>query len=498
MQLSSGLETRTEANTATEPPQAAAPEGSSCSTVRLEPSQVLVLAVWFGVLTGFGEIAIAGFKVFGQGQVVRGFPELLWMVPLADILLLALPGLVLALAAWLRPGFGSLRLVTFVYLTLAIFCLLLYVPGLRAYAKLLLALGLSSQVSRFLARHPRLLNLLIAWTTGWVRPLSVRSAAGAVHGLVHPDDASNLVDRRQILVGSTAALAGLATGIHGWEWVKERRALAGLPAADRGMPNVLFMVLDTVRAQSLSLHGYSRPTSPNLERLAKDGVCFQRAIASAPWTLPSHAGMFTGRPLQETGVNFGIAYTSPYPTLAEVLYAQGYETAGFVGNTAFLCPCFGLNRGFAHYESWESSLGQIIQTSALLEKVVNDDHVRAFLGNHQNLGRKTAAEVNQDFLYWIERRAPGRPFFAFLNYFDSHTPHLPSKALNGRFAHHARSIAPNVIYKRYSSDELDAMRAAYDECILDLDLEVGQLLEKLRERGHLDNTLIIITSDHGE
>src|SRR5262249_13914129 len=108
---------------------------------RLYPSQILVLAVWFGVLAGFCEVAVTGFRFYFQGKIVVDWPELLWMTPAADVLLLAAVGVLLAIGARLRAGIGSLRLVAFVYLTVSIACTLFRITQLSGWAKIILALG---------------------------------------------------------------------------------------------------------------------------------------------------------------------------------------------------------------------------------------------------------------------------------------------------------------------------------------------------------------------
>ena len=123
-----------------------------------------------------------------------------------------------------------------------------------------------------------------------------------------------------------------------------------LPSGDP--PNVLLIVLDTVRADRLSLYGYRRPTSPTLERLAKRGIRFDEARATAPWTLPSHASMFTGRWPHELDVNWHTPLGTKFPTLAEYLGSRGYATAGFVANVHYCSYEFGLDRGFTHYEDY--------------------------------------------------------------------------------------------------------------------------------------------------
>jgi arylsulfatase A-like enzyme len=455
----------------------------------------VVLAFWFGLLIGCCEIAVVGFRVYCLGKLVSDWPELLWMAPVAGILLLAVPSIVLALGAWLRRPIVTLGLVAFAYLTVTFACVFYYVPGLAGYTRVLLALGLSVQVSRIVARQPRKLSRLIDWTMRWSWPWGGRHP----FRVASPEtDGTDLFSRRRVLVGSAVAVAGLATTVHGWKWLRERRALRTLPAADPSRPNVLFVVLDTVRAQSLSLYGYGRPTTPNLERVAMQGVTFRRAIAAASWTLPSHATMFTGRWLSETRVNAGIPLGAHYPTLAEVLSARGYETAGFVANTGFLCPAYGLHRGFAHYESLRVSLGQVLSASTLVKEVSENPHLRRLSGYHQDLGRKTAAEINHSLLEWLAGRQADRPFFAFLNYFDAHHPYIPINEVSGQCDLPTPKNPRIDFSKNYTSAEIDALRSAYDGCILGLDTEIGRLMKRLKDGGYLENTVVILTSDHGE
>ena len=146
-----------------------------------------------------------------------------------------------------------------------------------------------------------------------------------------------------------------------WGWSCSRRA--GSSAASRssdgasragplppaGSPNVLLIVLDTVRADRLSLYGYPRATTPNLERLAARGIRFDEARATAPWTLASHASFFTGRWPHELGVRWMAPLRGDFPTLAEYLGSRGYATAGFVANAGYCSYDTGLDRGFTHY-----------------------------------------------------------------------------------------------------------------------------------------------------
>ena len=143
----------------------------------------------------------------------------------------------------------------------------------------------------------------------------------------------------------------------------EHRALSLRPPAKPGVPNVLLIVLDDVRAASLSLYGYDRPTTPNLERLARRGVVFSEARSTAPWTLPSHASMMTGRWPHELSVGPDLPLDGTFPTLAETLGREGYATAGFVGNTVYCNALYGMGRGFARYEdAYENQTVSLFET----------------------------------------------------------------------------------------------------------------------------------------
>src|SRR5262249_43485980 len=147
------------------------------------------------------------------------------------------------------------------------------------------------------------------------------------------------------------------TGARAWS---EHRRTAALPPPAPAARNVLLLVWDTVRAQNLSLHGYSRRTTPNLQRLAARGVQFRHAFATAPWTLPSHASLFTGRWPHELSANWKTPLDEQVPTLAGRLSSRGYDTAGFVANLDFCSRETGLGRGFVHYEDYPLSIWEAL------------------------------------------------------------------------------------------------------------------------------------------
>ena len=224
-----------------------------------------------------------------------------------------------------------------------------------------------------------------------------------------------------------ASLA-LCAGAFGWQSWMAPRATGSSTGVAPDSPNVLLIVMDTVRAQNLSLYGYARQTTPRLEQFAKTGARFDRAIATAPWTLPSHASMFTGRVAREMSADFRAPLDDMYPTLAETLGAQGYLTAGFVANTYYCNAENGLSRGFDHYEDYQLSLSEFAISASLSRAILNRDAVRRLINYHDVIGRKTAPDINRAFLSWLERQSE-RPFFAFLNYLEAHRAVFAARAL---------------------------------------------------------------------
>jgi len=416
-----------------------------------------------------------------------------WLVPLSNLLLFFGMGVVLAVATGLWPqrvGWISPRLLCAGVLLPA---LMVAGPQIHQGACLLLALGIAScLVPRLERPETRLRRWLL---------LSL-----------------------PILLGSVLVVAGF---VFGGDRLKEwREAARPLPPAEA--PNVLFIVLDTVRADHLSLYGYQRATSPSLVRLANRGIRFEEARATAPWTLPSHASMFTGRWPHELDAKWLTPLSKHFPTLAEYLGSQGYATAGFVANTLYCSYDTGLARGFTHYEDYILDLERLspMRTALLVARawdwfsqwalVLSRSYDAGRFRDWQQsalkwllaTGRKDAGSINRDFLRWSsQRREPGRPFFAFLNYFDAHSPYLPPEGTPFRFGSRPQTEADFILLAELWT-MVDKLRLSpryqllvpnsYDNCIAYLDERLGELFNALQERGVLDRTLVIITADHGE
>ncbi len=217
--------------------------------------------------------------------------------------------------------------------------------------------------------------------------------------------------------------------------------------------NVVLISIDTCRADHLSCYGYKRLTTPNVDSVARAGVLFKSALTPVPLTMPAHSSMLTGTypPTHGARLNDGYSLSAGNVTLAEIMREAGYQTAAFVGGFP-LDQGFGLNQGFDTYDC------------------------KFTIKNEQWLwgNQRTAGEVNRSALAWLQGHAR-KPFFLFLHYFDAHYPYEPP-----------------LPYARDYAGDLYAGEIAYvDHCI-------GEVLKKLRDSGAEDNTLIIITGDHGE
>jgi arylsulfatase A-like enzyme len=443
------------------------------------PHHPLRLAAWFGLVTGFGELLVLAQQHFyplwyqrERDKFILLSRDVVWMGPLADVVLFSIAGILLVLLFRIWPRLRSIRLAAAVFSFLGFLSLLCLriPPRLPLSTKALLAAGLAAQASYLLTRRPDWFQALVRRTLPWM----------------------------------AAAVVALALGVYGWETIRERRALANQIPPEGNRPNVLLIVLDTVRAGSMSLYGHSRPTTPRIDQFASSGVVFDRAFSTAPWTLPSMASLFTGRFPRDTSADWWEPLNDAHPTLAEVLGREGYATAGFVGNMVFGNEEFGLARGFSHWEVFLKSPGQFLLSSSLgryfgcwMSQGSGCD-LRPLVGYYEALGRKPAERINGDFLAWLGSRDSRRPFFAFLNYFDAHHPYLPAPPFDTMFGPAKPRRNPGKLRDDFTREEAGAELDAYEGEIASLDQEVGRLFDQLSERRLLENTLVIVTSDHGE
>lgn len=309
---------------------------------------------------------------------------------------------------------------------------------------------------------------------------------------------ARIVDTARRALPALAAAVLLA--MCGVEWAHfraEQAAAARLPAAPVGAPNVLLVVLDTVRADHLSSFGYPRPTTPNLDQLAAQGVLFENAFSTSSWTLPAHASLLTGRFPFEHGAEVH-AYDGRYPTLSEAFAARGYRTGAFSANTYYFAQPNGFGPGFLHFDGMFTRIGDVLSRSLYGRMLVMLYEENSY-GDLP--GRKRAAEINGDFFNWVDGDRT-RPFFAVLNLFDAHAPYLPPAPFRGRFS--ARPDPGGILnpwgdrQKLERPEDTRDERDAYDGGIAYEDTQMGSLFEALAVRGLAKNTLLVIVSDHGE
>jgi arylsulfatase A-like enzyme len=274
------------------------------------------------------------------------------------------------------------------------------------------------------------------------------------------------------------------------------------PAPSAGMPNIVLITLDTVRADHLSAYGYHRPTTPHLEKLAQQGVLFDSAVAPSSWTLPSHASILTGLLPHQHGANTVYPLPRGPRTLAEILSTLGYATTGFNSNFFYGQEGWGLAQGFAAYQDDRSSL-RFNAARTVAGRALADPLYHHFIRPDYYF-RRSAEELNRDVLRWFDRK-PSRPYFLFINYFDAHYPYEAPGAFASRFgpSPHVPKRRPGALSAGRVKDPLSASDQAslitgYDNCLAYLDEQVGRLVEQLAAGPDGANTIVIITSDHGE
>ena len=288
-------------------------------------------------------------------------------------------------------------------------------------------------------------------------------------------------------------------------------------AAEPAPPNVLLISLDTLRADRLSCYGNAHATSPAIDALAADGVLFERAVSTSSWTLPAHISMLTGLPVSAHGICHAspnsIAVAQRGEFLSESLGRAGYATAGFF-TVLFLESQFGFGSGF---DTWEHAS----DNTARARELRKSWKAASARGDQQEMDRISAESSTLAFgapeaegcvdraLEWLDQQQQAdsdRPFFLFVHLFDIHDPYQPPAPYDTRFdpdydgdIRTGTIRGPNATLKRSMKPrELEHIMALYDGEIAWVDSQVARVLERLDDLGVADNTLVVLTSDHGE
>jgi len=449
-----------------------------------DPARLLLLAACFGLITGliegFGLQAFHGFQWFGlNSRIPEGVSiEILWISPIVNLVFFLSLGLVLATLGRLLPRLPILRVALFLFSFMAVVDWVGLTGRIGILAEVVLAAGFATVISRFVYERRAAL-----WR---YEPRVARGAA----------------------IATLVVLLAVESGI----WLREEVATRRLPVASNSSPNVLVILVDTLRADHLSTYGYARATSPFLNGVARQGVLFENAISTSSWTLPAHQSLLTGRYPHEHGPLREQPLNETYPTLAQVLDDHGYRTAAFSGNNDFFCRRAGFARGFLHFEDYFYSIGDMAYRT-FWGRVFFHNYLAQLLGRDELPTRRRAADVNRSLLHWLDRNQE-KPFFAFLNYVDVHTPYLPERSYRYKFASRdtqtqcppTRQRLPITLRAPNEFDYLMGLSPAcfqlqvdaYDGGVSYIDDQIAALFAELARRGLDKKTLIVITSDHGE
>jgi arylsulfatase A-like enzyme len=328
--------------------------------------------------------------------------------------------------------------------------------------------------------------LAVAAFLAWVlsRPLAAFSGAAL------------RVFRGRVLA-ATATVVVLALG---GAWLVSNRLHGSVRGAPG--PNVVFILVDTLRADALGCYGYGRPTSPHIDRLAAQGVRFENVIASSSWTIPTVASLFTGvYPGVHHVTNYESVLSNEFITLAEAFKAAGYYTSARISNI-FVNEAHGYLQGFDDAHIVQNLFKQLFFSELLAQ---------AHVTRHYDFA--PGDELSDSAVRWF-RLNRSRPFFLYLHYYDPHFPYDPPEpyamrwvdpAMARRYPYHS-FVGPslwNIVseYKlglRRKPEEIAYNRAVYDGEIRYVDDQIGRVLSLLEATGLDRNTILVFTADHGE
>jgi len=292
--------------------------------------------------------------------------------------------------------------------------------------------------------------------------------------------------------------------------------------------NVIILLMDSVRAANLSCYGYERQTTPQIDAIAAQGTLYEQAVSVGCWTLPVHTSLFTGLyPLNHNVTASKAALPGNFSTLAQQLKAHGYQTASF-SNNAYVSNITGLTQGFDKVDDlWQANstrgvqrtkLSKLIKTlerkgkltAPLVNLLRGLQNRRAMMKRQRNTRDDGAQRTNTKIQEWLlKERNTEQPFFIFVNYMECHEPYRPphpyqEKFLPKRFSpKRATQVGSNQeIMQRLAAgkgqDDIEILRALYDGELNYLDQQIGNLVQFLQTAGLLDDTMLVITADHGD
>ena len=265
------------------------------------------------------------------------------------------------------------------------------------------------------------------------------------------------------------------------------------PVVEADGPNIIFIGIDTLRADRLGCYNAEVSWTPSMDRLAGEGVRFEDAIAQASWTKPSFATIFTSLyPSSHQAIRKPDILPDEVVTLAEVLGEAGYLTAGFVNNVN-ITSIFNFDQGFHTYAFLEPDFFFGADEAAAQLSLYNMARlVRERFLSHKTEVRhyyRDAETVNEHAIPWIEAHQEER-FFLFVHYMDPHDPYFHHPYDGVGYARVHRPRPPAALAAEYAG--------TYDAEVAYMDAWIGALLDRLRSLGLYRDALIVLSSDHGE
>lgn len=284
-----------------------------------------------------------------------------------------------------------------------------------------------------------------------------------------------------------------------------------------GRPNILWIVWDAVRADHMTLYGYKKPTTPHLEQWAADARVFTDCMAAASATTAPYASMLTGLLPAEHGVSYDRKYLlGEFTSIAEVLSDSGYQTYLFTGHPGVTAED-GFGEGFDRVEHpWTEPYHDDAFDLVKQKVPTGDVSSEIALKIHQyGVGawafKAAGAFARPALVKWLKERDRERPYFAMLVYGEAQRPHLPSmeyrvRSMGEELAEKSKSVErvrikfwPHSFGANiYSDEEIRVINGMYDATIMELDDLFANLMEHLKSVGDLDNTVVIVTADHGD
>lgn len=417
----------------------------------MKRADIFVIAVWTALIFGLAEGLVlnasrANPVLFAPYKLSA---HVIWVAPLIDIILFLVPAFLLMLLFKIIPEqyrdlFSNLILGFFLFLG---FFAILFAPKLLHIASVvLLSLGLAIVTFRLTQR--RRSELIKSLRRGLVLvPVMILLFAGMVYG---------------------------------YKRLQEDRIVSQLPDAKTDVQNVLIIVMDTVRFDrftSTFMSSTGNSLTPNLNQLAKKGVRYENAWVASTWSLPSQVSILTGLYPHEHSADWPeLSLNEDVTTLPEYLSNLGYVTGAFSGNSSWATPEY-MGRGFTRFNAYTAN--DFVRRTSYGRGI---DLILAKLGFHYSGYGKKAPQIHDEFLDFLAD-FPENPFFGYIVYMD----------VNQAF--HKVQLGHGFWEQPPTTQEVIK---AYDESLSVLDQQIGDFFLELERKGVLENTLVVITSDHGE